>query len=74
MAHPLRVVSEFPTVESVAEVEADVAEQGDFETNTDTLKAWLKDPPAEKPGSWMPNYHLTPDQIDALTAYLESLK
>jgi len=44
-----------------------------FETSTEHIKTWLKDPPAVKPGSFMPNYKLTPDQIDALTAYLESL-
>ena len=35
---------------------------------------WLTDPQALKPGNFMPNLHLTPDQIQALTVYLESLK
>jgi cytochrome c oxidase subunit 2 len=39
----------------------------------EALKAWLRDPPAVKLGSKMPNYNLTDDEIDALTAYLSSL-
>jgi cytochrome c oxidase subunit 2 len=38
------------------------------------LKRWLTNPQAFKPGSFMPNLHLQPDQVDALVAYLESLK
>lgn len=43
-------------------------------TSEANLKKWLADPPAVKAGSWMPDYGLTQDQIDALTAYLLSLK
>jgi cytochrome c oxidase subunit 2 len=38
------------------------------------LEAWLRDPSAVKLGAKMPNYHLTPDEITALVAYLGSLK
>ncbi|MCL6561451.1 MAG: cytochrome c oxidase subunit II [Firmicutes bacterium] len=38
------------------------------------LAAWLKDPQAVKPGSLMPNLHLSPDKIKALVAFLQSLK
>ena len=38
------------------------------------LDAWLADPNAVKLGAKMPDYGLTPDQIDALVAYLYSLK
>jgi cytochrome c oxidase subunit 2 len=38
------------------------------------LRTWLKDPPAVKPGSIMPNLHLTDQELDALVAYLQSLK
>lgn len=38
------------------------------------LKRWLKNPPAVKPGTLMPNLNLTDTEIDALTAYLLSLK
>ena len=40
----------------------------------ENIKAWLDNPPAIKAGSWMPDYGLTPEQIDALTAYLLTLK
>jgi cytochrome c oxidase subunit 2 len=38
------------------------------------LAAWLLDPNAVKLGAKMPDYHLTQDEIDALIAYLESLR
>jgi cytochrome c oxidase subunit 2 len=40
----------------------------------ENLATWLRDPPAVKPGSFMPNYHLTQEQIDQLVAYLQTLK
>jgi cytochrome c oxidase subunit 2 len=47
----------------------------DWETSdTAALKAWLQDPNAVKLGAKMPNYHLTSSEIDALVAYLQSLK
>jgi cytochrome c oxidase subunit 2 len=45
-----------------------------FENNAANLKKWLTDPPAMKPGTLMPNLHLAPTDIDALVAYLTSLK
>jgi cytochrome c oxidase subunit 2 len=45
-----------------------------FENNTQDLRAWLKDPPKVKPGSIMPNLGLNDQEIDALIAYLQSLK
>jgi cytochrome c oxidase subunit 2 len=42
--------------------------------NTENLRDWLRDPPAIKPGSKMPNYNLTDEQIDLLIAYLQSLR
>jgi cytochrome c oxidase subunit 2 len=38
------------------------------------LARWLRNPPRAKAGSKMPNYQLSEDQIDALVAYLRSLK
>jgi len=35
---------------------------------------WLRDPSAYKPGTFMPNFHLSPDEINALTAFLHSLQ
>ncbi|HEX6596605.1 MAG TPA: cytochrome c oxidase subunit II [Acidimicrobiales bacterium] len=45
-----------------------------FELNTANLRRWLKDPPAEKPGSKMPNLGLTDDEIAQLIAYMETLR
>jgi cytochrome c oxidase subunit 2 len=43
--------------------------------NTDEdLARWLRDPPAVKAGSRMPDYNLTEDQIEALVEYLRSLQ
>ncbi len=48
---------------------------GGLLTNTEgNLKRWLANPPALKPGSVMPNLNLGNQEIDALTAYLQSLK
>lgn len=44
-----------------------------FELNEENLRAWLEDPPAQKPGSLMPDLELTDDQISALVEYLLSL-
>jgi cytochrome c oxidase subunit 2 len=47
----------------------------DWDTvDRDALEAWLRDPNAVKLGSKMPNYHLTDREIDALVAYLYSLR
>jgi len=48
---------------------------GGILTNTEgNLRRWLTNPPAVKPGSIMPNLNLTKTEIDALVAYLQSLK
>ena len=47
---------------------------GMLENNTENLRAWLADPPAEKPGSKMPNLNLTPEQLEQLVAYLQGLQ
>lgn len=49
---------------------ATLPEEG--ETKDDALKRWLADPPNVKPGSYMPNYHLTGKEIDDVIAWLES--
>ena len=43
-------------------------------TDREALEAWLRDPNAVKLGSKMPNYHLSQEEIDALVAFLSSLK
>ena len=45
-----------------------------FENNEANLRAWLAGPPDVKPGAKMPDLGLTQEQIDALVAYLQSLK
>ncbi|MGH3440780.1 MAG: cytochrome c oxidase subunit II [Nitriliruptorales bacterium] len=50
-----------------------------FENTDENLREWLRDPPAMKPmmpdtGSGMPFLGLTEEEIDALVAYLQSLK
>jgi cytochrome c oxidase subunit II len=45
-----------------------------FENTDQNVRAWLKDPPTEKPGSIMPNLGLNDHELDVLVAYLQSLK
>ncbi len=45
-----------------------------FDNTAANLKKWLTNPPAMKPGTQMPNLNLAPADIDALVAYLTSLK
>lgn len=45
-----------------------------FDLNVDNLAAWLRNPPGRKPGSRMPNLHLAEEDIDALVAYLLTLR
>ena len=45
-----------------------------FETNEQNLSEWLDDPPGVKPGALMPDYGLSQSEIDALVAFLMSLK
>lgn len=40
----------------------------------EALTLWLADPPAAKPGSYMPNLGLTQSEIDSLKAWLETMK
>ena len=47
---------------------------GLLENNPEQLARWLRNPPAVKPGSRMPNYQLTDEQIEDLVAYLGSLR
>jgi cytochrome c oxidase subunit II len=45
-----------------------------FENTDENLRRWLADPPAMKPGSWMPDYKLTSEEIDQLIAFLNTLE
>lgn len=52
----------------------DTVASGIMDNTPENVARWLRDPPAVKPGSKMPNLNLTEDQIQKLVAYLESLK
>ncbi|MDP8959954.1 MAG: cytochrome c oxidase subunit II [Actinomycetota bacterium] len=45
-----------------------------LENTPENLAAWLRNPPEIKPGAKMPNLGLSPEDINALVAYLESLR
>lgn len=47
---------------------------GALDNNASNLTAWLKNPQAWKPGSYMPNLQLSDTQVRALVAYLETLR
>ncbi len=47
---------------------------GRFLNTPGELATWLRDPPAVKAGSKMPDYDLTEDQIEAFVEYLRRLK
>lgn len=39
-------------------------------TNPAWLRAWLKSPRSLRPGTWMPDFHLTEEEMDALVPFL----
>ncbi len=47
---------------------------GSFDMTTANLRAWITNPQGLKPGVAMPTLAMTPDQVDALMAMLQSLK
>ncbi len=47
---------------------------GTLPNTAGNLKRWLANPPGIKPGSLMPNLNLSETDIDALTAYMQSLQ
>lgn len=47
---------------------------GVIENSTENLARWLKDPQKIKPGSKMPDFNLSNEEVAQLVAYLESLK
>lgn len=46
---------------------------GILPNNAENLAAWLRDPPAMKPGSRMPNLGLSDDEVRYMVAYLQTL-
>lgn len=47
---------------------------GTLKNTPENLARWLTNPNQFKPGSHMPNFQLKPHEVEALVAYLESLK
>jgi cytochrome c oxidase subunit 2 len=47
---------------------------GSFDLTTANLRAWITNPQGLKPGVAMPTLAMSPDQVDALMAMLQSLK
>ena len=45
-----------------------------FPNNTETLRRWIMNAPAMKPGALMTPQNLSPQDLDAVIAYLQSLK
>ena len=45
-----------------------------LKNNPENLTKWLANPAEIKPGTFMPNLELTESEINALIAYLETLK
>lgn len=52
----------------------DLLAAGAFTYSHENLGKWLADPQAAKPGTQMPKTNLSPDDLRALTDYLDSLK
>jgi len=52
----------------------DTIASGATPNTPENLKAWIQDPDSIKPGSLMPAMKLTDHDLDALTAYLETLR
>jgi cytochrome c oxidase subunit II len=52
----------------------DTIASGAASNTHDNLRSWLKDPEAIKPGSLMPSMKLSDRDLDALTAYMETLR
>jgi len=45
-----------------------------FPNTTDMLRRWIMNAPALKPGALMTPQNLSPQDLDAVVAYLQSLK
>lgn len=47
---------------------------GVLENTPENMARWIRNPQEVKPGNLMPNLNLTQEEVDALVAYLQSLK
>ncbi len=73
--HTIQGVSEIgtfgPELTHIASKEK-IADQVPY--SPENLRNWLLNPHELKPGTQMPNMNLTPQELDAIVAYLDSLK
>jgi cytochrome c oxidase subunit 2 len=67
-----RAISPAPDLTHLAARETIAA--GLLRNDPEDLARWLENPPRVKPGSKMPDYNLTEDQIEALVEYLQTLQ
>ena len=51
-----------------------VGDTGTLENNKGNLMGWVSDPSGVKPGTRMPPNPMSPEDLEALAAYLQSLK
>ncbi len=64
-----------PALDGVADPEKrPTIADGNLENTPSNMRRWLSNPPAVKAGTLMPNLSLSPDEIDSLLAYIETLK
>lgn len=47
---------------------------GRLDNNPESMKRWIMNPPALKPGTQMPNLNLASREADSLVAFLQTLK
>jgi cytochrome c oxidase subunit 2 len=52
----------------------DTIASGTLPNNARNLRMWIDDPDHSKPGSRMPAMHLNPRDLDAVTAYMTTLR
>jgi cytochrome c oxidase subunit 2 len=74
-------INGYPENKAVAQVGPNLTHFGSrtrvaafLESTPQNISRWLRNPQEVKPGAKMPNLNLQPDEIAALTAYLQSLK
>ncbi len=76
LCHSVRSVEAFATAgpDLTRLAERHTIASGTLRNTPDNLRAWITDPQAIKPGTFMPATPLDPEQLDALVDYLGSLR
>lgn len=68
------IAGRFPGAPDLTKVASRPQIAGVIPMNEENLKRWLKNPPAVKPGTAMPNLALDDDTVNKITQYLLTLK